>query len=390
MVSDETVSREGHELTFILVRDTELAFAQIASYYRDKLTIPVIAITGSNGKTTTKDIISHLLSFKKKVYKTFKNYNNHLGVPLSILQIQPHDEMAVLEMGMNHAGEIDFLGSIAKPNISVIVNVTDAHIEHLGSKENIAQAKAELLPHTSKDGFVILNGDNPYVVSVSHLYHGKTYFYRLTGKSDIFATEIQTNDLGTSFTVTVGEHTHQFTVPMFGTHIVSNTLPAIFIALQFGYRFDEINDSLQSLSISPMRFELVRDIRKTTVINDAYNASPTSMKTSIETFSGILLKHKKVLVLGDMFELGQDSEDYHREVGQFISTLKDKPSFVVTVGNQAAYLSETCGVPSQHFTNKSEVAPFLTQFCDQEHALLFKASRGMKLEEVIEQLVELI
>lgn len=389
LVSDEKVCKEDEEFAFVLVKDTEKAFAQIASFYRSKLTIPIIAVTGSNGKTTTKDIISHVLGYKKKVYKTFKNLNNHLGVPLSLLQIQPNDELAVLEMGMNHAGEIDYLGSIAKPNISVIVNVTDAHIEHLGSRENIAKAKAELLPHTNKDGFVVLNGDNPYVVGIRDRYQGKTYFYRLTGEADIFATDIVTNDHGTSYTVTVGKDSYRFTVPMFGTHIVSNTLPAILIALQFGYRFEEINDSLKSLAISPMRFELVREVHNTTIINDAYNASPTSMKISIETFSGILPEHKKVLVLGDMFELGKDSETYHREVGQFISSLKDKPAFVVSVGDHAAYISSDCGVPSQHFKEKSEAVRFLAQFAKPDHALLFKASRGMKLEELIQQLSEL-
>lgn len=391
LISDEKVSEEHPDFAFVLVKDTEKAFAHIASYYRSTLHIPIIAITGSNGKTTTKDIISHVLSFKKKVYKTYKNLNNHLGVPLSLLQIQPDHEIAVLEMGMNHAGEIDFLGSIAKPNISVIINVNDAHIEHLGSRENIAKAKAELLPHTDPEGFVVLNGDNSYVVNISSLYGGKTYFYRLTGESDIFATDIVTSDDGTSFTVHVGETISHFTIPMFGTHIVSNCLPAIIIALQFGYSPDEIRQALKSLDISPMRFQLMQEVQKTTIINDAYNASPTSMKTSIATFSEILPRHKKVLVLGDMYELGNESEIYHREIGEFISSLKDKISFVVTVGNHATYISESClGVPSQHFKEKSEAARFLTQFAQQDHALLFKASRGMRLEELIDRLVEYI
>ncbi|RKD23997.1 hypothetical protein BEP19_06150 [Ammoniphilus oxalaticus] len=390
LISNLEIARQNKELAYVHVQDTEQAFAQLAEYYRKKLTIPVIAVTGSNGKTTTKDIIAHVLGYKKKVFKTFKNLNNHLGVPLSILQIKEDDELAVLEMGMNHAGEIDFLASIAKPNISVITNVTDAHIEHLGSKENIAKAKAELLLRASKDGFAILNGDNPYVVAIRDFYPGKAYFYRLNGAADIFASELETNDHGTSFLVTAQGVSYPFTIPMFGEHNVSNTLAAIWIALQFDYNLEEINASLQTLSISPMRFELVRYITETTVINDAYNASPTSMKNSIRTFSEILPKQKKILVLGDMYELGADSEKYHQEVGLLIDSLKERFELLVTVGNEAQAISDARALKSRHFTNRSEAAHFLASIANHDYAFLFKASRGMRLEELIQEMTDLL
>ncbi|MBP1930522.1 UDP-N-acetylmuramoyl-tripeptide--D-alanyl-D-alanine ligase [Ammoniphilus resinae] len=386
LISDITQIPQQEGMAYVVVEDTAMGFANIAKFYRSKLQIPIIAVTGSNGKTTTKDMIAHILESKKKTFKTYKNYNNHLGVPLSLLQIGPDHEIAVLEMGMNHAGEIDFLASIAKPDISVIVNVTDAHIEYLGSKENIAKAKGELLPHTSPNGFAILNGDNPYVVNLRDLYPGKAYFFRTGESADIYASEIQTTDRGTLYKVHIGKSSFTCTIPMFGLHNVSNTLPGIFIANQLGYNSEEIANSLTTLTISPMRFELVKHSGQTVMINDAYNASPTSMKSSITTFSGILPHLRKVLVLGDMFELGEQSIDFHRGVGEHINTLSNSFQMVVTVGDHSRYISELVGVPARHFEKKEQAAEFLQQFLTPEYALLFKGSRGMKLEEIVSSL----
>jgi UDP-N-acetylmuramoyl-tripeptide--D-alanyl-D-alanine ligase len=383
LISNQDYCKLAPELSYVVVKDTQKAFAQIAKWYRKKLAIPFIAVTGSNGKTTTKDMIAHVLGYKKKVFKTYKNYNNHLGVPLSILQIEPDHEAAVIEMGMNHPGEIDYLAGITKPDISVIINVTDAHIEFLGSKENIAKAKGELLPHTSKSGFAILNGDNPYVVPLETLNPGKTYFFRLDKKSDIYATDLRTTEQGTLFTVHSPIGQAECTIPMFGTHNVANALPAIFIALRFGYSLDDIKQALSTLSISPMRFELVKGPNQAVIINDAYNASPTSMKSSIQAFSEILPSRKKILVLGDMFELGTEKEAFHREVGQFLTGLAAQFESLVTVGDLSKFIAEGNSIPAHHFIDKEEAAKFLCQFLDSEHALLFKASRGMKLEEII-------
>ncbi|HJV44616.1 MAG TPA: UDP-N-acetylmuramoyl-tripeptide--D-alanyl-D-alanine ligase [Bacillota bacterium] len=387
LISNPDYQTEEIELAYILVDNTEKAFAKIAHYYRNQLHIPVIAVTGSNGKTTTKDMIAHVLGSKKNVFKTYKNYNNHLGVPLSILQINQDHELAVIEMGMNHPGEIDFLASIGKPDISVITNVTDAHIEYLGSRENIAKAKGELLPHTSSNGFAILNGDNPYVHSVSHLNPGQTYFYRLNEEADIYATDIATTDAGTSFTVNIGEESFTCSIPMFGLHNVSNLLPAIFIANHFGYNHKEITQALTNLSISPMRFELVQHNGDAVIINDAYNASPTSMKSSIQTFAEILSSYKRILVLGDMFELGERSIAFHQEVGSYINQLAERFEWLVTVGENSQYISSEAHIPSRHFTSKSDATNFLANYMDGGHAFLFKGSRGMKLEELVNHLL---
>ena len=274
LVSDEEAAKScGLPLTFslILVKDTEKAFQNLARLYRNNLQIPIIAITGSNGKTTTKDITAHLLSSKYKVYKTYKNFNNHLGVPLSLLQIDPETQAAVLELGMNHAGEIDFLAGIVRPTYSVITNVNDAHMEFFESREKIALAKGEILGHTHPDGFACLNQDNPYVANLAHLNPGKTYFYHVhhdgeeTRGADITASNLYYSDEGSHFTLTIDHQQFSCVMPLYGEHNISNALPAIFIAMQMGVSAEEICLQLKSLEISAMRFQKINGVSR--VIN---------------------------------------------------------------------------------------------------------------------------
>ena len=372
-------------VNLILVDDTELAFQSIAKAYREQLDIQVIAVTGSSGKTSTKDVIAHVLGTKKQVFKTFKNLNNHLGLPLSILQIKPEHEVAVLELGMNHAGEIDLLASIAQPTISVITNIGDAHIEFFGTREKIADAKAELLPHTSKDGFVLLNRDNDlcdYLASKSPV---KTYYYSVSNFGDIFTTFLKTIDRGMSFSVQLGDKTiEDLFIPLFGEHNVSNTLTALFIANALGFKEDEMKQALATLTISEMRFQVIDIQNEGVVINDAYNANPTSMKASISTFSKIFPSRKKVLILGDMFELGEDSYELHADIGFF---LNDYTEYILyTLGEESKAISDQFLGDSSHFTNYEELTTQLKSYINSDHVLLFKGSRGMKLEKIINAL----
>jgi UDP-N-acetylmuramoyl-tripeptide--D-alanyl-D-alanine ligase len=382
LISNEEVGTEnGKGLHLILVKDTEVALQAIAATYRNDLTLPIIAITGSNGKTTTKDMVSHILSYKCNVYKTYGSFNNHLGLPLSLLQITEEHEAAVLELGMNHAGEIDFLANIAKPTISIITNVGDTHIEFLGSKENIAKAKGELLPHTDPNQYILLNQDDPLVCSQANRYPGKIYYFSTQSSADIYASNIQFVDQGTTFDLHIGEEAISCSIPMFGKHNVSNVLPGAFIAYQAGFSMKEISDSLRSLTISDMRFQVIPGPRESMFINDAYNASPLSMKAAIDTFTEVYPKRKKVVVLGDMFELGDEADVLHREVGFH---LKDKGFSVITIGEKAEHISKQAN--GKHFSIKEEAVQELQQYLDKEHAILFKASRGMKFEEMINTL----
>lgn len=394
-VSDEAKARAAGvnaEFALILVDDTEKAFQQIARMYRNRLSLPIVAITGSNGKTTTKDILAHLLSGRKNVYKTYKNFNNHLGVPLSLLQIAPEAEAAVLELGMNHAGEIDFLAGMVRPTFSVITNVNDAHMEFFDSKEMIAQAKGEILGHTHPDGFACLNQDNELVANLAHLNPAKTYFYHVHHEgeearaADITASDVVFDENGSRFVVTTGDG-EQFRcfMPLFGEHNISNALPCIFIAKHLGIPSEEIVERLATLSISTMRFERVDGANGLLVINDAYNASPTSMIASVQTFLSIYPERKKVLVLGDMYELGAQSAAYHREVGEELRELGAEFE-LVAIGQDAKHLAEGYGPAAKYFASKEEAGAYLAAFTRADYALLLKASRGMKLETLLENL----
>jgi UDP-N-acetylmuramoyl-tripeptide--D-alanyl-D-alanine ligase len=394
-VSDEEKAREAKladSFALILVDNTEKAFQQIARIYRNRLSLPIAAITGSNGKTTTKDILAHLLSGQKKVYKTYKNFNNHLGVPLSLLQIEPDTEVAVLELGMNHAGEIDFLAGLVRPTFSVITNVNDAHMEFFESKEMIAQAKGEILGHTDPSGFACLNQDNELVANLAHLNPGKTYFYHVHQEgdehraADITASEISFDENGSHFIVTTnnGEQFKCF-MPLFGEHNISNALPCIFIALKLGISQDEIVKQLATLEISTMRFERVDSESGLLIINDAYNASPSSMIASVKTFLSIYPERKKILVLGDMFELGKQSAAYHREVGEELKAIEQEFE-LIAIGENAKYLAEGYGAEAIYFADKEAAAAHLEKFNNAQYALLLKASRGMKLETLLDTL----
>lgn len=405
LISDKDIERENLDgITLILVPDTAKAFQQIATYYREKINIPIIAITGSNGKTTTKDMVAHTLTANYKVYKTYKNYNNDLGVPLSLLHIKEETDIAVLEMGMNHAGEIDLLGKIAKPSITVITNVGDSHIENLGSREGIAAAKGELLPHTDPNYYSIINGDDALVVSQADRSPASVYYYSIKKEADVFASNIHINDQGTSFTLHIKKiDNHVPTdndsnnkpfeescmieqascfLPLYGVHNVANFLPGAFIAYNMGISIQKIADMALSLAISEMRFQTIYGPNDSIIINDAYNASPTSMKAAIDTFLHIHPKRKKLIVLGDMYELGDEAQALHEDVGSF---LKGKDCQVITVGEDAEWIANRAG--GQHFATKEEVVEALQAYLNEQYSILFKASRGMKLEEVIEQLL---
>jgi len=389
VISDESNVPQGLPQGFglILVNDTLRAFQKLAAAYRSQLDIPPIAITGSIGKTTVKDIVAHVLGSRFSVYKTHKNWNNHLGVPYSLLQIEESHQAAVLELGMNHPGEIDLIASLVKPEISVITYIGDSHMEFFGSREKIALAKAELLPHTSLDGLVLLNGDSEYLRMIAHLYPGQITYYSVEGPADIWADEIRSAEDGMHFTVcfSSGERFAAF-LPLHGKHSVLNALPAVAIAQRLGMSTSQIAAALSTVQLSAMRFEQVKSAHGPVYISDAYNASPTSMEAAIGTFAELFPERQKVLVLADMFELGPDSDAMHAQVGAYANALRDRFSLLVTVGEHSRHISGAYEGEKLHFATKEEAAAALLPLRDDRHAFLFKASRGMELWTVISDL----
>lgn len=371
----------------ILVNDTLRAFQKLAAAYRKQFAIPHIAITGSIGKTTVKDIVAHVLEARSPVYKTYKNLNNHLGVPFSLLQVEEKHQAAVLELGMNHAGEIDLLASLVKPQISVITFIGESHLEFFGTREKIALAKAELLPHTAPDGLVLLNKDSEYLPRIAHLYPGEIMYYSVKEPCDLWAEKIEPTDSGTQFDVCFasGERFSAF-LPLHGKHSVLNALPAVAIAKRLGMSTEQIVQALATVKLSAMRFEQVPSRHGSLYISDAYNASPSSMETASRTFAELFPSRQKVLVLGDMYELGPQSAQMHAGVGQALTDIADRIELLVTVGEDSRHLHDAYGGNKLHFATKAEALTALLPLRDASHAFLFKASKGMELWTLLDDL----
>ncbi|QQZ09170.1 UDP-N-acetylmuramoyl-tripeptide--D-alanyl-D-alanine ligase [Heyndrickxia vini] len=378
-------------LPIIVVENTETALQELARNYRSELTIKVVGVTGSNGKTTTKDIITAVLSEKYAVQKTEGNFNNHLGLPITILSLNEETDVAVLEMGMSARGEIEFLTKMAKPDIAIITNIGEAHLQDLGSREGIAEAKLEITKGLSKDGLFIYIGDEPLLKDREQLY--KNFRVKTFGKAksnDVFPTYIEKEDNGSKFSINIAPDKNFF-LPVLGEYNVLNALAGIIAALELDLSMEEIESGLKSLKLSSMRMELHSGINGTKVINDAYNASPTSMKAAIHMLENLDQDARKIVVLGDMLELGENEIQFHKEVGSTIN--QDKIHYVFTYGDLGKHIAESAlekFTPERvfNFSDKQDLIHSLKSVIKGNEWILVKGSRGMKLEEVVKSLID--
>jgi UDP-N-acetylmuramoyl-tripeptide--D-alanyl-D-alanine ligase len=386
---DVNVPNPPEDIPVIVVGDPLLALQSLANQYRHELDLKVVGITGSNGKTTTKDIVANLLSLKYRVHKTQGNYNNHIGLPLTILSLPQDSEVAVLEMGMSGFGEIELLSEISQPDAAIITNIGESHLQDLGSREGIAKAKLEIVKGLKSDGLFAYYGDEPLLqegVQELNLKHVETF-----GRSEsntIYPTKISMDNKGSYFETSFAEG-ETFFLPVLGIHNIHNALAGILIARKFGLSVDDMKEGLQSLKLTQMRMEMVEGKKGESLINDAYNASPTSMKAAIQLVSELEGFHTKILVLGDMLELGDQEEEFHQEIGQLINP--EKIQHVFTFGPLGDFIGkgalENFSPDRVHsYTDKGSLAKELSSFITGEELVLFKASRGMKLEEVIDGL----
>ena len=387
LVANENVNI-NLDTTIILTKSNTLkSLQELAKYHRLRYNIPVVSITGSNGKTTTKDIVTGLLKEKFNVLKTLGNQNNEIGLPLTLLNITEKHDIVVTEFGMRGRGQIQELAEIAIPNFAIITNVGNTHIELLGSKENIALAKSELVEFIDEPGTVFLNADDEFVKKMADKTKAKVVFFGITSSNVSFKAEniiYNTQTLHTSFEVKTKSETFSINMPLFGIHNVYNALAAISLAKELNLDNKEIQQGFINISLGKMRQEVIKK-GLFTIINDAYNASPVSMKAALETLS-MLPAARKIAVLGDMLELGEYSLEAHKEIGDFISE-KDI-DFLVTVGPHAkniALQAQKSRLENIYTsTNHEEAKEILTKIIKPQDAILFKGSRGMQMEKIID------
>ncbi|MFZ7947029.1 MULTISPECIES: UDP-N-acetylmuramoyl-tripeptide--D-alanyl-D-alanine ligase [Bacillaceae] len=377
------------DLPIIIVDDCLAALQELARKYRQELPVKVVGITGSNGKTTTKDMTAALLSIQYKVQKTEGNYNNHIGLPLTVLGLHEDTEMAILEMGMSGRGEIEFLTKLACPDAVVITNIGESHLLDLGSREGIAEAKLEILQGLRDGGLAVLHGDEPLLMERIQQNTGNITIqtFGRNETNDLYPTEITQIEQGNAFKMNGADTV--FELPVLGTHNILNALASMLIAHYFSIPFEKMNAGLTSIKLTNMRMELVEGHLGEKIINDAYNASPTSMMAAIELVSNLQGYKRKILVLGDMLELGPQEEQYHLQIGEGLNG--DKIDYLFTYGslggNIAIGAKKILGEKRVFaFTDKAELIQELKPFVDEDTLVLVKASRGMKLEEVVSAL----
>lgn len=368
------------------VQDTLQALQQLAKAYRQSLSLTVIGVTGSNGKTSTKDLVASVLSKQFRVQKTKGNLNNHIGLPLMVLSLQEETEIAVLEMGMSGLGEIRQLAGIAAPKIGIITNIGEAHIEYLGTREHIAEAKFELIESLPQDGTAFLFGDEPLLRQKQEKSPCPVLWFGFSDNNDIQAEHVEAKGLSGSV-FQVGEETYSLSTP--GIHQVGNALAAIAVARHLGISPDKIRRGLEQASLSGMRMEVAPLPSGGYVVNDAYNASPTSMKAALQLLSETTDSDCRIAVLGDMLELGDIACEMHQEVGRTAGKLS--LDALVLIGNQAdnvAAGARRAGMEAASIflveSKQQAIEQVRRLVSEKQHpVVLVKASRGMKLEEIV-------
>ncbi|BBH21225.1 UDP-N-acetylmuramoyl-tripeptide--D-alanyl-D-alanine ligase [Paenibacillus baekrokdamisoli] len=406
--SDHPVGEALANAPLILVDDTLAALQQLAAAYREELNLRVIGITGSNGKTTTKDMVASVLSGFFRVHKTEGNLNNHIGLPLTVLQLDETVEVVVLEMGMSGFGEIELLTGIGQPDIAIITNIGDAHMLQLGSREGIAKAKLEIASGLRAGGLLLINGDEPLLRSgIQDLKIDRAIDIQTFGLqegSDWTAINLEGDALSASFDVEQDDQLSQLKLPVPGHHNVSNALAAIGAAKRLGVPAAQIRAGFNGLRLTGMRIEPLRAYNGAMLLNDAYNANPTAVRAAVDLVAQLTGYRRRWIVLGDMKELGPQEVQLHEEIGRYITPAKAEA--VVTFGSLSEHTASAAQTQfkkdgtdaSAHsanqaedaavkaFQNKNELIEWLRAKVAPEDLVLVKGSRSMRMEEIIHAL----
>lgn len=374
---------------FIKVEDTIKAYGEIARFYRQKNNFIVVAVTGSCGKTTTKDMIASVLRKKYIVEKTFQNNNNEIGLPFTILNADTKTEVLVLEMGMRASGEIEYLTKVGLPDIGIITNIGIAHIGELGCQENILHAKGELLENLSQDAIAIINGEDGFTDDLKRKFTGKIRVFGFNKNADIKALNVKIEGKVTLVDIERDDVQFKASLNVKGEHLLLDCLIAIETGLLLGVDIEEALEALNNLDISPGRLELI-EYNNFTIINDTYNANPDSMKKSIDVLLGY--EGSKIAVLGDMRELGENEILYHEDIGEYL--IKKELKALLTVGKLGECIgiglkkSNINNIPIYSFEDNIEAGKKLKELISLNDIILIKGSRAMAMEEIIKIIEE--
>jgi len=377
----------------IAVKDTLSALGDIARGWRRKHRIPVVALTGSNGKTTTKEMIGACLETTFPILKTKGNLNNLIGVPQTLLGLTEKERIVVLEMGMNVPGEIRRLTEIAEPDVGLITNIQKVHLEGLGSLERLKEEKGELFRRMRRDGTILVNQDDPRVVDLANDYPGQRITFGMDHPAEVMAKEIRLGGAqGTSFTLLLEGEAMEIALPLLGRHFVPDALCAVAIASLFGVEVEQIKKALENFRPFPMRMEVVPLKEGATLINDAYNASPYSMELALETLAEAKGEGRAIAVLGDMLELGSFTREAHEQIGKKVGELSI--DFLFAMGEEAPTLVQSAihhGLPMKRarvVENHSEAISLLKEMIQDGDWVMVKGSRRMAMEKIAEGLAE--
>ncbi|MCX7843586.1 MAG: UDP-N-acetylmuramoyl-tripeptide--D-alanyl-D-alanine ligase [Clostridia bacterium] len=378
--------------TAIKVGDTRKALADIARFYRMKFDIPFVAITGSVGKTSTKDMVYCVMQERFNTLKTEGNFNNEIGLPLTMFNLDPSHDAGVLELGMSGFGEISRLVSVVRPDIAIITNIGMAHIEKLGSRQNILKAKMEILEGLKEGGLLILNGDDPLLHGLKDFLKVRTVFYGMDEGHDYQAYNIESHgESGTKFEINISQREYKVHVPVPGIHNVYNALAAIAAGIELKIPMELVVNGISKFTSGKMRLNIINH-NGFKIINDAYNASPQSMEAALGVLSDVASGGRTVAVLGDMLELGDWSLKAHKDLGKF--AISQGIKYIITVGENARGIAEgamTAGAEEHRvfsFEETGKAAEFLGKFVKQGDTVLVKGSRGMKMEQIVDKLIQ--
>lgn len=380
-------------MPIVIVQDTLAALQQLAKAYRKQLPVRIVGITGSNGKTTTKDLVASVLGGTYKVHKTKGNFNNHIGLPLTLLQLEETTEFAVVEMGMSGRGEIELLSRLAEPEAAIITMIGESHLLQLGTREEIARAKAEIVSGMPDGALFVYNGDEPLIeqaLAERALPEGlRTIRFGSSEQSGLYPTHIRMDADGAHFSINRPDYPELY-IPLLGTHNVINALAAVAIGESFGVPPRAVAAGLASLQMTSMRIEKQTAASGLTVLNDAYNASPASMRAAIALAEQLTGFGRKFVVLGDMLELGEREEQFHRGIGALLSP--DRIDGVFTFGRLGGLIAEEAAkaYPQgcvRSYDDKRQLAAELAELVQPDDLVLVKGSRGMRLEQVVNALL---